>query len=88
MQNKICGGDKKNLITTRFNQNKYNITKQQNQHLLVIKHFIEHGWEAIQATILENNPFWTTIQRRKIERKWIKQLKTITPFGLNEKTIT
>lgn len=49
-------GRQKNVIT-RFNQNKYNITKQQNQHLLVIKHFIEHGWEAIQATILENNPF-------------------------------
>lgn len=49
-------GETGNSIVTRFYQYKYNINKQRNRHVPVIKHFIHHGWSAIRTTILEENP--------------------------------
>lgn len=78
-------GETGNTIATRLYQYKYNILKKQNKHRLVIKHFIQHGWSSLRVVILENNPTWTPTQRKSMERKWIRQLNTITPNGLNEK---
>lgn len=85
----LCGmqyvGETGNTMRIRFYQYKYNICKQHDTHIPVIQHFIQHGWAALRATVLEGNPHWSTPQRRRTERKWIHLLDTLQPHGLNEK---
>lgn len=78
-------GETGNTVRTRFYQYKYNICKQHDTHIPVIQHFIQHGWTSLRVTILEGNPRWSTPQRRRAERKWIRLLDTLQPHGLNEK---
>lgn len=78
-------GETKNTLATRFYQHKHNILTQSGRNRLLIKHFGSHGWGALRVTVLESNPTWSQLQRRQVERRWIKQLKTIHPGGLNER---
>ena len=78
-------GETGNSLLTRFTQHRYNINRHKNTHTYLVKHFMEHGWPNLRATILEANPNWTLKQRRKTERNWITKLNTIFPYGLNER---
>uniref|UniRef100_A0A1A8C3F2 Reverse transcriptase domain-containing protein n=1 Tax=Nothobranchius kadleci TaxID=1051664 RepID=A0A1A8C3F2_NOTKA len=88
IQCKICKmryvGETGNSILTRFTQHRHNITKSHNTQRPVVKHFIEHGWQALTATILQSDPNWSTKQRKRAERLWIYRLDTLVPTGLNE----
>lgn len=87
-----CGmkyvGETRNDIGTRLYQHKYNVINKVRTETPVVKHFINHGWPAARATILDTHPFWSHRQRRTRERHWIQQLGTIQPAGLNEKFST
>ena len=84
---KQCGmqyvGETQNSLLTRFTQHKYNIGKKNNTHIPLVKHFINHSWSSLVASILQCNPRWSTAQRRRAERLWINQLGTLQPLGLN-----
>ena len=84
-----CGikyvGETSLTIHTRMTCHKHNITKSKNTDRHVVKHFVSHGWQAVQVSILECNPHWSTAQRRRKERDWIKKLATTYPQGLNER---
>lgn len=61
-------GETGNTVAGRFYQYKYNILKKiWDTQILVIEHFITHGWPAFRATVLDDNPQWTLDQRRKTE---------------------
>lgn len=79
-------GETRNSLATRFYQYKYNILRKQNINIPVIKHFILHGWSAVETVVLENNPYWTMHQRRRREQAWIQTLDTIHPRGLNDRS--
>ena len=78
-------GETGNTLLTRFTQHRHNITKQKNMHIPLVRHFVDHNWTKLRATILESNPIWSVKQRRKIERGWITKLGTLWPGGLNER---
>lgn len=78
-------GETGNTLLTRFTQHRYNIKNQKNLNNPLVKHFIEHNWNNLRATILESNPNWTVKLRRKVERIWIRKLDTLVPRGLNER---
>lgn len=78
-------GETSLTLQVRFSCHKYNITKQKNTDRHVVQHFVSHGWNAVQASVLECNPHWSTAQRRRTERNWISKLHTIHPQGLNER---
>lgn len=84
-----CGikyvGETSLTIQVRFTCHKHNITKQKNMDRHLVQHFASHGWNAVQASVLECNPHWSTAQRRRTERNWINKLHTIHPQGLNER---
>lgn len=86
---KRCGlqyvGETGNTIRIRFTQHKYNISRKKDTHTPLVKHFLLHGWQSVQATVLESNPRWTVIQRRMSERLWIARFDTVYPRGLNER---
>lgn len=82
-----CGiqyvGETGNSLLTRFTQHRYNICKQKNIQIPLVKHFIEHDWSSLRALVLQCNPRWSTAQRKRAEKLWIKQLGTKQPLGLN-----
>ena len=84
-----CGsqyvGETKNSIAVRFTQHRYNIRKHKEAHTPLVRHFIQHGWNSVRATVLQANPAWTVTQRKRAERLWISKIDTIYPRGLNEK---
>ncbi len=86
---KQCGkryvGETGLTIQVRFTCHKYNIIRQKNTDRHVVVHFVSHGWDSVQASILECNPHWSTAQRRRAERDWIGRLNTTHPQGLNER---
>ena len=86
---KKCGkkyiGETGRTIHLRFQGHKQNILRQKNTDRHVVRHFVNHGWNAVQASVLECNPHWTTSQRRRAERNWINKLGTTHPQGLNER---
>ena len=86
---KQCGlqyvGETGNALCTRFTQHRYNILRRKDTHTHLVKHFIQHGWTAVQASVLESNPHWNLAQRQRAERVWISKLATRYPKGLNEK---
>ena len=78
-------GETKLTISARFAAHKHNITKQKHTDRHVVKHFISHGWDSVQVSVLQCNPHWSIAQRRRTERDWIRKLGTTFPNGLNEK---
>lgn len=78
-------GETGNTLLVRFTQHRYNVINQKNLHNPLVKHFVEHEWTNLRATILEANSNWTVKVRRKIERNWITKLGTLVPRGLNER---
>ena len=76
-------GETGNTIRVRFHQHKHNIKRKKDAHLPLVAHFVEHGWLALSASVLEANPFWSAAQRRRAERLWIDRLGTWQPLGLN-----
>ena len=78
-------GETMNDIRARFAQHRYNILKKKNTQTTLVKHFIEHGWEAVEATGLQSDPKWSAQLRKRAERLWITKLGTREPRGLNEK---
>lgn len=78
-------GETGNTLLVRFTQHRYNVINQRNLNNPLVKHFVEHEWTNLRATILEANSNWTVKVRRKIERNWITKLGTLVPRGLNER---
>lgn len=78
-------GETGNSLLTRFTQHRYNITNQKNVNNPLVKHFVQHKWDNLRATILEANQTWSVKLRRRCERTWIQKLGTHVPRGLNEK---
>ena len=76
-------GETKNSVATRMAQHKYNITHNKDGHTPLVRHFIHHGLQSFQVAVVESNFHWTDGERRRCERKWIRQLNTIDPRGLN-----
>lgn len=87
---KTCGrqyvGETGNTLLIRFTQHRYNILRRRKVQTHLVKHFLEHGWEAVSATVIQANPRWTAGQRKRAERVWIAKLDTRHPKGLNEKS--
>lgn len=76
-------GETGNTIATRFSQHKHNILKGKNTDTILVQHFMVHGWDALQASVIECNPYWSTAMRKFAERQWIKRLEAKDPGGLN-----
>lgn len=84
-----CGiqyvGETGNSIRVRFYAHKHNMIKGSDALLPISQHFREHGWPAVRVTALEGNPHWSTVQRKRAEKKWVRLLNTTQPQGLNLK---
>lgn len=78
-------GETGNTVHIRFTAHKSNILRKAQMDRHIVKHFAQHGWPAVQATVLEANPHWSRDQRRRCERNWISLLGTEYPRGLNER---
>ena len=76
-------GETRNTLLTRFAQHRYNICREKETHIPLVSHFIQHGWPALTASVLESNPVWSTAMRRRTESLWMRRLGTIQPGGLN-----
>ena len=76
-------GETGNTVRVRFHQHRHNIKHKRDAHLPLVAHFIQHGWLALSASVLEANPFWSAAQRRRSERIWVDRLGTMQPLGLN-----
>ena len=83
----VCGlqyvGETSNSIADRIKQHKYTINNEKDTHLLIVRHFMTHGMEAVKVCGLEFNDHWTIGQRRFQEKQWILRLGTKYPGGLN-----
>ena len=83
----VCGlqyvGETSNSIADRIKQHKYTINNEKDTHLLIVRHFMTHGMEAVKVCALEFNDRWTIGQRRFHEKQWILRLGTKYPGGLN-----
>uniref|UniRef100_A0A0F8AB68 GIY-YIG domain-containing protein n=1 Tax=Larimichthys crocea TaxID=215358 RepID=A0A0F8AB68_LARCR len=84
-----CGlqyvGETKNTMLQRFTQHRYNIGRQRETHKPLVSHFVAHGWSSVRATVIQCDPGWSTAQRIRAERDWIRKLDTVHPKGLNLK---
>ena len=84
-----CGiqyvGETSNSLSTRMVQHRYNIRNKRETNTPLVKHFLIHGLESVRMAGLQRNSTWTTVERKKFERKWIYLLNTKEPFGLNIK---
>lgn len=78
-------GETSLTIQVRLTCHKHTIIRKKNTDRHVVAHFIAHGWDSVQASVLQCNPHWSTQQRRRAERDWINKLRTTFPQGLNEK---
>jgi len=85
---KRCGilyvGETKNALKTRLSHHKYNIRQKLKISTHLVQHFSLHGLQNLYLRGIEHNPLWTTSDRQKEERNWIKKLGTIYPIGLNK----
>lgn len=83
----ICGkqyvGQTQNTLLTRFTQHRYNILRHHKTQTPLVKHFLYHGLGAVRLAGLQSASIWTKIDRLKNEYKWIKNLSTLHPHGLN-----
>ena len=76
-------GETGNSIACRLNQHRYNINNHKETHLLIVKHYLTHGIQALKVCGLEHNRNWTVGERKFQEKEWIKRLDTRYPGGLN-----
>ena len=83
----ICGlqyvGETGNSIAHRLSQHRYTINNEKDTHVLIVKHFLTHGVDALNICGLEHNENWSLGQRRFQEKEWINRLGTKFPGGLN-----
>ncbi|XP_036071479.1 uncharacterized protein LOC118599729 [Oryzias melastigma] len=78
-------GETGRTLHQRFYGHKQNIVGKQRTHQVLVQHFLTHGWESVQASVLECNPHWSQAQRKRAEKGWITRLDTLSPHGLNER---
>lgn len=82
-----CGakyvGETRNSLSVRMTQHRYNIQNRKEMHTLLVSHFVHHGLQFLKVAGLQSNEFWSDRDRKKVERHWIRQLATKTPWGLN-----
>lgn len=78
-------GETRNSISTRMWQHKYNILHKKELDTPLVFHFVKHDWSALQVGGVQHDPSWSTLERRKMERKWIYLLNSTEPIGLNKK---
>lgn len=83
-----CGiqyvGETKNSILTRLHQHRYNIRNNKETDTHLVQHFLTHGIQYLRVTGIQNNHSWSDRQRKQMEFKWISNLSTRFPGGLNE----
>lgn len=84
-----CGkqyvGQTGNTLRVRFTQHRYNLRHRKEIHTPFVKHFLLHGNHAVRIAGLESVHTWTERDRLKAENKWIRQLYTRHPKGLNRR---
>lgn len=84
---KKCGkqyvGETKNVLQTRLAQHKRNITDGRGTQTHLVQHFRKHGPQNMIMRQLEHNAEWSTGQRKRKEKIWIRKLNTVHPHGLN-----
>ena len=78
-------GETKHTLETRLKQHLYHI-RRADLHTTLYTHFQSHPITNLIISGLECGVRWTSGQRKLMEHRWIKKLKTITPTGLNEKS--
>lgn len=81
-------GETGNSIATRMWQHKYNILHKKELDTPLVFHFIKHGWSALRIGGIQHDPSWSTLERKKAERRWIYLLNSTEPIGLNKKWIS
>lgn len=77
-------GETQNTLGERLKQHLY-LIKRGNRETPLYAHFQTHPIENVQIVGLESNLNWSKPQRQAAERRWIKNLNTIDPLGLNQK---
>lgn len=78
-------GQTKNTLSTRMMQHRYTF-KHDTKDTPLVRHFRDHGPDAVKMAGLQRDVDWTDETRRKLERRWIHLLGTIPPAGLNIKS--
>lgn len=76
-------GETRNTLATRLAHHRYNIRHKHKTSTHLVKHFIEHGVRNLHLQGIQQNHRWSTEERRKAERFWIRKLGTLHPKGLN-----
>lgn len=76
-------GETRNNLSTRMMQHRYNIKNKKEVDTPLVKHFLNHGLEAVKLAGLERNINWSDWERKKRERYWIFLLGSVEPMGLN-----
>lgn len=81
---KIYIGETGNRLRVRMYQHTYHL-RRANKPTVLYSHLRTHGSDGYKFMILESNSGWSRVERQRRERHWISKLKTIDPWGLNEK---
>lgn len=85
---KKCGkmyvGETGTTVRTRLHSHLHNIRTQKKKNTHLVAHFLRHGTGSVVAMVLDHNPEWSTPDRQKQERHWIRKLHTQFPMGLNQ----
>lgn len=81
-------GETRNSLRTRLSHHRYNVRNGHKINTHLVQHFRRHGLKNMVLQGLQHDPNWSTGQRKKTEKQWIKRLSTIFPYGLNEKDIS
>lgn len=82
-----CGrkyvGETGNSISLRMTQHVYNIRNKKKMEMFVVRHFVFHGLDSLRVAGLQRNISWSDSERKTAERRWITNLSTRNPLGLN-----
>ena len=83
-----CGaiyiGETMHTMDIRLKQHLYCIRKY-NKKTVLYTHFQTHSVDHLRMMGLETRLAWNRRQRQNCERKWIRGLNTLEPWGLNER---
>lgn len=83
-----CGilyvGETRNTLKSRLSHHMYNFRQGIKAATHLVNNFTLHGLQNLYLRGIRHNPNWTTMDRQKEERNWIRKLGTLHPGGLNK----